>query len=111
MITKVRQALRRKTDSLDEEIQDCINACYSDMARVGIAVFDSEGKLRADIDKVPLVIACQKHYARWQFNFENAAERYKAAYEATRDGMSLCKKYTDKEFAPEVFPGTDSTEE
>lgn len=111
MITKVRQALRRKTASLDEEIQDCINACYSDMARVGIAVFDSEGKLRANIDKVPLVIACQKHYARWQFNFENAAERYKAAYEATRDGMSLCKFYTNNENDPGIHSGADSTEE
>ena len=106
MIAKVKQALRLKTDSLGEEIQDCINACYSDMARVGIAVFDSEGKLRADISMDPLVVACQKYYARWQFNFENAAERYRAAYEATRDGMSLCPKYTKYE----AIPGSDSGE-
>ena len=95
-----------KTDSLSEEIQDCINACYSDMARVGIAVFDSERKLKSGVDKMPLVIACQKHYARWQFNFENAAERYRAAYEATRDGMALCKEYTNNE----DVPGNDSGE-
>lgn len=111
MITKVKQALRLKTDSLGEEIQDCINACYSDMARVGIAVFDSEGKLRANIEKAPLVVACQKHYARWQFNFENAAERYRAAYEATRDGMALCEDYTKNENDPGSDSGADSTEE
>ena len=106
MITKVKQALRLKTDSLGEEIQDCINACYCDMARVGIAVFDSEGILKPDMEKEPLVVACQKHYARWQFNFENAAERYRAAYEATRDDMALCRKYTNNE----TTPGSDSGE-
>ena len=100
MLEKIRRAIRKKSSTLDEEIMDCINECYKDMDRVGIAVYDEEGNLKQGIEKEPLVIACQKHYARWQFNFENEAERYQKAYESARDGMSLCGKYK-KEIFPE----------
>lgn len=94
MLEKIKLAIRQKSGSLDEEIKDCINECYKDMDRVGIAVFDLEGNLKPEIEKEPLVIACQKHYARWQFNFEGEGEKYQAAYISTRDGMSLSTKYT-----------------
>ncbi len=93
MLDKAREALRFNTEVLDEEIQDTINACYRDMHRVGIVIFDENGDVKKSIEEDALIISCQKQYARWMFNFENAAERYKNAYESMRDGMSLCGDY------------------
>lgn len=93
MIETIRKALRISHEELDEEIKDTIQACYEDMDRVGIEVYDENKKIKENIEKMPLIIACQKLYARWQFNFENAADRYQKAYEGTRDGMSLCGEY------------------
>lgn len=93
MIGKIKLALRVSADQLNEEIEDCIDACYRDMARVGIRVYEEDGNIRDKIETDGLVISCQKLYARWQFNFEGAAERYRAAYESTRDAMSLSSDY------------------
>ena len=93
MVNKVKTALRISTNSLNEEINDTIDACYKDMQRVGIRIYDDEGNVRGDVMSQPLIIACVKLYARWQFNFENAAERYEKAYNSCRDGLSLCGDY------------------
>ena len=93
MLSKIKVALRISTDSLNEEINDTIDACYKDMQRVGIDIYDTEGNVRGDVMQEPLIFACVKLYARWQFNFENAAERYEKAYISCRDGLSLCGDY------------------
>ena len=43
MVSRVKIALRISTDSLNEEINDTIDACYKDMQRVGVDVYDAEG--------------------------------------------------------------------
>lgn len=78
---------------LDEEINDCIDACYKDLAVHGISVYTTQKQVKATIVSDPLIIACQKLYARWQFNFENSAERYERAYTQLRDGLSLSGDY------------------
>ena len=93
MLNKVKTALRYSSNVLDEEIQDTIDECYRDMHRVGIAIYDKENKVKESITKDALIISCQKQHARWKFNFENAAERYRNAYESMRDGMSLSGDY------------------
>lgn len=93
MVEKVKLALRIRTDALEYEIEDTINACYKDMQRVGIDIYDEVGELKEDVISQPLIISCVKLYARWQFNFENAAERYEKAYISCRDGISLCGDY------------------
>ncbi len=93
MLDTVRKALRISGEYMDDEIKDTISACYKDMARVGISVFNKDGTVKRNVEADPLVISCQKMYARWQFNFENAAERYMRAYENCRDGMALCGDY------------------
>ena len=93
MLNKVKTALRHSSDALDGEIQDTIDACYRDMTRVGIAIYDENNNVKESIKTDALIVSCQKQYARWQFNFENAAERYKNAYESMRDGMSLSGDY------------------
>ena len=93
MVEKVRLALRISTKTLDAEIEDTISACYKDMQRVGIDIYDEAGEPKQDAISHPLIISCVKLYARWQFNFENAAERYEKAYNSCRDGISLCGDY------------------
>lgn len=93
MLETIRNALRFSSEALDDEIQDTIDACYKDMQRVGIEIFDEEGKIKESVERNALIIACQKQYARWMFNFENAAERYRISYESMRDGISLCGDY------------------
>ncbi|MBR3762192.1 MAG: hypothetical protein IKK59_05560 [Lachnospiraceae bacterium] len=93
MVEKIRLALRISTDALNTEIEDTIDACYKDMQRVGINIYDDDGKPKQDAISQPLIISCVKLYARWQFNFENAAERYEKAYNSCRDGISLCGDY------------------
>lgn len=93
MLETVRKALRVSGYYLDDEIADTVNACYKDMARVGICVYNKDGTVKKSIETDPLIISCQKMYARAQFNFENASERYMRAYENCRDGIALCGDY------------------
>lgn len=94
MLEIIRKALRITGTLVDDEIQDTINACYLDMKRVGIYVpIDSENNVEEQFEKEPLVIACVKLYARWQFNFEDSADRYEKAYVNCRNGLALCGDY------------------
>jgi len=93
MLEIVRKALRISGEYLDDEINDTINACYRDMNRVGISVYTQTGTIKKNIETDPLIISCQKMYARAQFNYENSSERYMSAYEKCRDGIALCGDY------------------
>ena len=95
MIGKIKKAIRISNDSINDEIEDTIRQCYADMHRKGIKIYDKDGEIRDCIKDDPLVLACQKNYARWQFNFENQAERYEKAYKSMSDGLSLCGDYND----------------
>lgn len=93
MLEKVKLAIRRSESTLDTEIKDCIAACYADMNRVGIVIYNENKEPLSEREKDPLIVQCQKLYARWQFNFENQAERYERAYIAMRDAISLDGDY------------------
>lgn len=94
MLDKILLALRLSDTALNEEVQDTIDACFLDMERVGIAVTRTEeGAVAESFQLDPLVVSCVKLYCRWQYNFEDAAERYMKAYISCRDGMSLCGDY------------------
>lgn len=99
LLDKVRLALRLASDDtgLDAEINDCISACYKDLDRAGAEIFDDTGAVRDSVESDSLIVQCQKLYARWQFNYENAADRYEKAYKDTRDGISLCEDYRGTE--------------
>lgn len=84
MIDKLKLNLRIKHNAMDSELTDYVNACKADMKRIGIVKI-------LDID--PLLVQCCKLYVRWQLNFEGEADRYRQAYEALRDAMSLSGDY------------------
>lgn len=83
MIEKVKRDLRWSHSKLDEDISDNIEACKLDMKRVGI------DPLKSDL----LTEKAIKLYCRWQYNFENQADRYMNAYKSLRNAMSLSGDY------------------
>lgn len=82
-LDKVKKDLRISHSKLDEDIKDNIEACRLDLKRVGIDVNKSDVLLEKAI----------KLYIRWQYNFENQADRYRNAYESLRNALSLCEDY------------------
>lgn len=93
MIDDVKLALRIKSDGLDADIELNIDACYRDLSRTGIAVYNPDGTVKSNIASDPLIKACQILYCRWQFNFEEEADRYERTYKDTRNGLALCGEY------------------
>lgn len=85
MLNKIKIDLRISHSLLDVDIQDNIDSCIDDLKRVGINLKDKE--------KRPLIIKAVKLYCRWQYNFENQAERYKNTYENLRNSLSLNGEY------------------
>ncbi|MFL8888928.1 phage head-tail connector protein [Helcococcus kunzii] len=83
MVGKVKRDLRWSHSKLDDDISDNIEACKLDMKRVGI------DPLKSDL----LMEKAIKLYCRWQYNFENQADRYMNAYKQLRNAMSLCSEY------------------
>lgn len=83
LVEKVKRDLRISHSKLDEDIQDNIEACKLDMERVGI------NPLKSDL----LMEKAIKLYCRWQYNFENQADRYMNAYQSLRNALSLCGDY------------------
>ena len=82
-LEKIKKDLRISHSKLDEDIQDNIEACRLDLKRVGIDVTKSDVLLEKSI----------KLFLRWQYNFENQADRYRNAYESLRNALSLCEDY------------------
>lgn len=82
-LEKIKKDLRISHSKLDEDIQDNIEACRLDLKRVGIDVNKSDVLLEKAI----------KLFLRWQYNFENQADRYRNAYESLRNALSLCEDY------------------
>lgn len=84
-ITGLRQRLRIKSDTLDNEISEYIKAALLDMKRSGADVTE------ADISNT-LVFTCVEFYCKWLMNFEAEGEKYEVAYEKLRDSLSLSGK-------------------
>lgn len=86
MLESVKTDLRISHSKLDGDILENINAARLDMKRLGVD---------ADLDN-DLVKKAIKLYVRWQYNFENQADRYMNAYQDMILVMSMAKDYKDK---------------
>lgn len=91
MLEKVKLALRYVDSTLDPEISDIIDAAKLDLKRVGVVVPESEAEIDAQME-VAIIL-----YARWQFDFENDGNRYKAMYFDKRADLALCGDYNGNE--------------
>lgn len=87
---KIKKSLRIRHNSLDDEIENNIEICLLLLKGVGI----SEDKICTDTDDKLIFKACEL-YCKWQFNFDNQAERYQKSYESLRDFLSLGGEYTN----------------
>ncbi|MFM1542294.1 hypothetical protein ABGF49_07745 [Helcococcus ovis] len=85
MLEKAKTDLRISHNKLDADIQDNIASCELDLKRLGV---------NPNLDN-QLVQKAIKLYLRWQYNFENQAERYMKAYYDLASSMSLSKDYKE----------------
>lgn len=91
MLEKVRLALRYVDSALDSEISDIIDAAKLDLKRVGVVIPQLDSEIDAQME-VAIIL-----YARWQFDFENDGNRYKAMYFDKRADLALCGDYNGNE--------------
>lgn len=83
MLEKIKKDLRISHTKLDEDIEANIQACKLDLKRIGV-----NSKVEDD-----LILKAIKFYIRWQYNFENQADRYMTAYYNLASAMSLSGDY------------------
>lgn len=91
MLDKVRLALRYVDSALDSEISDIIDAAKLDLKRVGVVIPQLDTEIDAQME-VAIIL-----YVRWQFDFENDGNRYKAMYFDKRADLALCGDYNGNE--------------
>lgn len=89
LLERVKVAIRRSHNKLDDDLQADINACLQDMTMRGI-VFPSPND--------PLVIAAVKLYCRSTTTDDpQKAAQFYSRYESLRDSMLLSSQYTARE--------------
>lgn len=93
MLERIKRALDLTSDARDKDVEECIDACLFDLNRVGVKIFDDCGCLKLGLESDPLIVQAVKLYARWMFNYEDAAYRYKRSYDSLRDALALCGDY------------------
>jgi uncharacterized phage protein (predicted DNA packaging) len=87
MLEKIKLALRFDDDSLDSEIQDCIDIAKADLRLSGIL----ESKI-AETD--PLIIRAIKTFCKFEFSTDDKeSERYKNSYDLIKAHLSLSSDY------------------
>lgn len=89
MLEKIKIDLRISHNKLDVNIQEDVDACIKDLERVGIVIPYETDLSISDA----LIIKAIKLYLRWQYNFENQADRYMEAYKMLRNAISLSGDY------------------
>lgn len=88
MLDKIKLALRIDDDSLDEEIQDTIDAAKADLKLSGVL----ESKI---VEDDPLIIRAIKTFCKYEFSTnDKEADRYKNSYEMIKIHLSLSIDYT-----------------
>lgn len=85
MLDKVKMSLRIKTDTLNEEIYDLIEACKADLSMSGVKVIDETDAL---IQRAIIT------YCKANFGLDNEdSEKYQRSYNSLKEHLSLCADY------------------
>ena len=85
MLDKVKQELRIKNKSLDEEVTDLIESALLDLKISGVKKINRED---------PLIIRAVKLYSKANFGLDNKdSEKYAKAYTMLKEHLSLCGDY------------------
>lgn len=85
MLERVKLALRIKSDKLDDEIVDLIEACKTDLSLSGVRKIE---------DTDPLIQQAIKLYCKANFGLDNKdSEKYQKSYDMLKISLSLCGDY------------------
>lgn len=85
MLDKVKKVLRIKSDKLNDEILDLIEACKIDLSISGVKKIDETDAL---------VIQAIKLYCKANFGLDNNdSEKYQKSYDMLKNSMALCGDY------------------
>ena len=86
MLEKVRTALRIKTRSLDNEIEDLIAAALADLKIAGVRNTDEND---------PLIIRAVITYCKANFGVTDAYDRLKKSYDEQKAQLQMASGFTD----------------
>lgn len=90
MLEKIKSALRIDDGSLDEEIQDNIDAAKADLKLSGIL----ESKI---VETDPLIIRAIKTFCKYELcTDDKEADRYNESYKNIKIHLSLSIDYTEE---------------
>ena len=84
LINEAKSYLRISTTSVDEEIEQTINACLADLSNAGIKKIDTDDALIRQAIKL---------YLKSMFGYDKEAERYAKAYEYLKISLNLSSSY------------------
>lgn len=86
MLEKIRTALRIKTRSLDNEIEDLIAAALADLKIAGVTNTDEND---------PLIIRAVITYCKANFGVTDAYDRLKKSYDEQKAQLQMASGFTD----------------
>ncbi|BCK01415.1 head-tail connector protein [Anaerocolumna chitinilytica] len=90
MLEKIRNALRIDDDSLDEDLQDTIDACIADLVLSGV----SKEKAQPESEDT-LILRAVKSFCKSEFSSDDKeSQRYREAYETLKIHLCLSQDYT-----------------
>lgn len=87
LIDNVKLALRIKSSSFDDELQNLIDACKVDMNISGVEVIS---------ETEPLTERAIIFYCKGNFGYDDKAEKFQDAYEKLKIAMSLSGDYKNE---------------
>lgn len=88
IVFKLMNAVRVKSDSGAEEIEDLVNACIVDLHIAGVYVKDP---------MEPLCYQAIKLYVKSHYGYDENTDKFKLSYSALKDSMALCGDYAKRE--------------
>jgi len=91
MLSKVKLALRIKSDALNDEMSGLIAAAVEDLQLAGVKTPDAPEINDALLERAIIM------YAKAHFGLDNKdAQKYLALYENLKERLTLAAKYQDK---------------
>jgi hypothetical protein len=88
LLDSIKLVIRVDGTMLDSDIQETIDACKTDLKLAGIL----EGKI---LESDPLILRTIKLFCKSEYSSnENESARFREAYEALRNHLSLSIEYT-----------------
>ena len=87
MISKIKNRIRVKNETSNQEIEDLLHACKRELEMIGIYGDESD-----PLYFQAIVLYCKAHYG-----YDDKTDRFLEAYQALRDSMSLSGDYQKEE--------------